>query len=522
MSEETTYDIVIIGGGINGCGIARDAAGRGLKVLLAEQDDIASATSGWSTKLIHGGLRYLEQYAFRLVRESLQEREVLLRLAPHIIHPLAFVLPHEKSMRPAWLIRAGLFLYDHIGGKISLPTSRGVTFPDDEFSAGLRLGLKRGFIYSDARVDDARLTVLNAMSAREHGAKILTRIKVESGARENRLWHLKLADQVTGEVSYIHAKAIVNAAGPWVQPVLEMGFEAEFHEMSARTESRNKAAIKLVKGSHIIVPRLHDEAHAYLLQNDDGRIVFVIPYEDRFSLIGTTDVAVANVKEGHAIGEAEITYLLRVVNRFFQRRLLASDIVWTYAGVRPLYNDGHAKASEITRDYVLKVNDDNGALPILSIYGGKITTYRRLAEHALDELKNYFPTMPMAWTSTEALPGGAIPAGTSLAEFVQAKVAQYCGLPPDYIDRLVKRHGINIERVLKQVKRVDDLGELFGRGRNMLAGVEIEYLIHQEWARTAEDILWRRTKCGLHMDQEERQRAAVFIERRVKQIVRQA
>jgi glycerol-3-phosphate dehydrogenase len=504
----TTYDIAIIGGGINGCGIARDAAGRGLKVFLAEQDDLASATSSWSTKLIHGGLRYLEQYEFRLVRESLKEREVLLRLAPHIIHPLAFVLPHESHMRPALMIRAGLFLYDHLGGKISLPRSFSVNFPHTELSAGLRPSIKKGFVYSDARVDDARLTVLNAMSARAHGATIVTRTKVVGGRRENGLWHISLRGSVNHTTAEISAKAVVNAAGPWVKDVLDAGLHID-----------TTASVKLVKGSHIIVPRVHEEDHAYILQNDDGRIVFVIPYEGKFSLIGTTDVAVSSVDEGHAISEAEISYLLRAVNRYMHKSIHPRDVVHSYAGVRPLYDDGESNPSDITRDYVLKVNDDNGALPLLSIFGGKITTYRRLAEHALDELRPYFPQHIDSWTASEVLPGGEFADGDSPRLFAKSLMTKHIGVPPDFIERLVLRHGMNASVVLNRVRGMDDLGALFGRGLNLLCEREIEYLIAKEWARSAEDILWRRTKCGLHMDEDERLRAAEFIDGKLKVLI---
>ncbi len=504
MTTDKPYDIAIIGGGINGCGIARDAAGRGLRVFLAEQNDLASATSSWSTKLIHGGLRYLEQYAFRLVRESLQEREVLIKLAPHIIHPLAFVLPHDSSMRPALMIRAGLFLYDHIGGKISLPRSRGINFPHAQYSQGLLPRIKKGFIYSDARVDDARLTVLNAMSARDHGATIATRAAIMCGQRVDGLWQLKMKSGVSGEVSTICAKAVVNAAGPWVQQLLDSGF--------AKVAAETVARVKLVKGSHIIVPRLHTEDHAYILQNDDGRVVFVIPYEGQYSLIGTTDIAVDTVDEGHKISEAEIHYLIRAVNRFFAPAIHAEDVVWSYAGVRPLYDDGESNPADITRDYVLKVNAEAGALPLLSIYGGKITTYRRLAEHALDELAPFFPNLAQPWTATAPLPGGVLEDGMSMAMFTQTLVSQHVGIAPDFIARLVARHGTNARTVLNTTRSMDDLGELFGRGLNLLCQREIDYLIDYEWARNADDILWRRTKCGLHMDVAERQRVTAFIE----------
>lgn len=510
------YDLVIIGGGINGCGIARDAAGRGLKVLLAEQDDLASATSGYSSKLIHGGLRYLEKYEFRLVREALQEREVLLKIAPHIIHPLDFVLPHDRSMRPAFMVRAGLLLYDHIGGKISLPGSRGVKFPDEQYSAGLRANIRQGFIYSDARVDDARLTVINAMAAQDLGATILIRTRVEGASRTSAGWQVMLRDTVNQTQSEVMAQAIVNAAGPWVQQVLDDGVKIE-----------SSATVRLVKGSHIVVPRVHHEDHAYILQNDDGRVAFVIPYEGKFSLIGTTDVAIGSVAEGNEITETEIAYLLQAVNRYFSKSLHASDIVWSYAGVRPLYDDGADDPASITRDYVLKVNDDNGKLPVLSIFGGKITTYRRLAEHALDALRPYFPHHAeqwKPWTADTALPGGDFKdgggagniAGGRAKRFAQLLMSRHTGVAPDFVERLVYRHGVNAELILKNIRSMDALGELFGRGLNLLCEREIDYLIANEWARSADDILWRRTKCGLHMDEAERNRATTFIDQKLK------
>ena len=498
---EHVYDLAIIGGGINGCGIARDAAGRGLNVLLLEQDDLASATSSWSSKLIHGGLRYLEQYEFRLVREALQEREVLLDIAPHIIEPLEFILPHDKHMRPAWMIRIGLFMYDHIGGKISLPASRTVMFPDTVYSAGLKPVIRRGFFYSDARVDDARLTVLNAMSAREHGAQVRTRTRVASGKRVGDVWQIVLHDVDTGAESAISARGIVNAAGPWVKYLLDDALHVPM-----------KATAKLVKGSHIVVPRVHDQKHAYILQNDDKRVVFIIPYEEKFSLIGTTDVNVDSVEEGHQISKAEITYLIRAVNRFLAKPLHEADVVWSYAGVRPLYDDGSDNPSEITRDYVLKTDHENGKLPLLSIFGGKITTYRRLAEHALEDLKAYFPTLAQGWTDAQSLPGGEI---ASLQDAATTLAKKFPALPVDYLLRLARRHGSLSERVLKGVRSMSDLGELFGAGATLLSEREIDYCITDEWARKPDDILWRRTKCGLHMDVAERARAAVFIEGRV-------
>jgi glycerol-3-phosphate dehydrogenase len=503
--NETVYDLAIIGGGINGCGIARDATGRDLKVLLVEQDDLAAATSSWSSKLIHGGLRYLEQYEFRLVREALQEREVLLKIAPHIIHPLEFILPHDQHMRPAWMVRIGLFMYDHIGGKISLPGSRTVAFPDAVYSAGLAPSHKRGFFYSDAKVDDARLTVLNAIAAREQGADIRVRTRLTEGKRTATEWNLTLRDVDSGASTEVRAKGIVNAAGPWVKHLLD-------DTLRVPTTSN----VKLVKGSHIVVPRIHDYQHAYILQNDDKRVVFIIPYEEKFSLIGTTDIEVGAIADAAKISAAEIAYLLRAVNRFVAKPVLESDIVWTYAGVRPLYDDGSDNPSEITRDYVLKVNHDNGALPLLSIFGGKITTYRRLAEHALQELKPFYPAMKNEWTADVALPGGDI---ESVAACTQTITKEYPDLPVDFLKRLVMRHGSRADRILKGVTKMSDLGTPFSQGANLLCEREIEFFIREEWAHTADDILWRRTKCGLHMDQSERNGATSFIADVISRII---
>ena len=498
--NKSIYDLAIIGGGINGCGIARDAAGRGLKVLLVEQNDLASATSGWSSKLIHGGLRYLEQYEFRLVREALQEREVLLRIAPHIIRPLEFILPHDAHMRPAWMIRIGLFMYDHIGGKISLPQSRGVSFPDAIYSAGLKPSVKRGFFYSDARVDDARLTVLNAVSARELGADIRVRTRLIGGMRKTN-WQLTLQDADTGAQSVAEARGVVNAAGPWVKHLLDDTLDIKIN-----------ASVKLVKGSHIVVPRIHQHGHAYILQNNDKRVVFIIPYQDQFSLIGTTDVNIDNLDDAANISSAETKYLLAAANRFTAKPIREADIVWSYAGVRPLYDDGAAKASEITRDYVLKTDHVDGRLPLLSIFGGKITTYRRLAEHALEDLKPFYPGMTAPWTSEQALPGGDI---ESLDEMAYSLMKSRPSLPIDYLQQLINRHGSRVSLLLSDVKSISDLGELFGAGAHLLSEREIDFCIRHEWARMPDDILWRRTKCGLHMDDAERLRAAKFIEGRV-------
>ena len=500
--SDPIYDLAVIGGGINGCGIARDAAGRGLKVLLVEQDDLASATSSWSSKLIHGGLRYLEQYEFRLVREALQEREVLLRIAPHIIHPMEFILPHDKYMRPAWMVRIGLFMYDNIGGKISLPGSRTVMFPDAKYSAGLKPAIRRGFFYSDAQVDDARLTILNAVSAREHGADVRVRTRLVAGRREADAWQLTIRDVDRNTDQLVRARGVVNAAGPWVKDLLDHALQVKI-----------QASVRLVKGSHIVVPRIHGHDHAYILQNADKRVVFVIPFEENFSLIGTTDVTVERVTDAANITAEETTYLVNAANRFLATPLRESDVVWSYAGVRPLYDDGSANPSEITRDYVLKVDEAGGKLPLLSIFGGKITTYRRLAEHALKELQPYYPAMTAAWTDTEALPGGDI---ASCEAEVADLMKSHPSLPIDYLRRLASRYGARTGKVLDGVRSMSDLGEILGRGATMLTEREIEYCIKHEWAIQPDDILWRRTKCGLHMDAAERERASAFIRTKAK------
>ena len=488
--------MLVIGGGINGAGIARDAAGRGLSVTLVEQGDLASATSSWSSKLIHGGLRYLEQYEFRLVREALREREVLLKLAPHIIRPLMFVLPHDASMRPRWMIRAGLWLYDHLGGPITLPRSKALTFPHMEFSAGLRPDIRSGFVYSDCRVDDSRLTVLNAVSAREKGATILTRTRFEGAKRVDGAWDAILAP-ADGERRTVRAKGIVNAAGPWVVDVLD---RIEGDRITDR--------VRLVKGSHIIVPKVHSQGYAYILQNVDKRVVFVIPYEGDFSLIGTTDVAVSNIAEAASITPEETEYLLAAANRFLAKPLTARDIVSSYAGVRPLYDDGSANPSEITRDYVLKVDAEGRQAPLLTVFGGKITTYRRLAEEALELLRPFFPASRGDWTDSEELPGGDV---GHFNAYRDAMHARYPDLGRELVEGVVRRHGSRAPKVLRDARFPEGLGRIFGAG---LSQREIEYLVAEEWAQTAEDILWRRTKCALHMTPAQRDAVAEFMSNR--------
>jgi glycerol-3-phosphate dehydrogenase len=489
------YDLAIIGGGINGGGIARDAAGRGLRVLLLEKDDLASHTSSQSTKLVHGGLRYLEHYEFRLVAEALDEREVLLRAAPHIIEPLQFVLPHEPHLRPAWMIRAGLFLYDHLGKRETLPSSFGVRLRGTKWGAGLKPHFERGFVYADARVDDARLVILNAMAARELGADIRTRARVVGARREKGLWRITFND-ASGTPSEERARAVVNAGGPWVKELLD--------EMAS---SPIAAGVRHVKGSHIVVPRVHREEHAYILQNADQRVAFVIPYQDAFSLIGTTDVAVDDF-ETPSISDAEIDYLCQIANAYLAKPITPRDVVWSYSGVRPLYDDGATDPSDITRDYVLELDaGKDGGTPLLSIFGGKITTYRRLAEAVLAKLKEFLPAMKSEWTRREPLPGGDMPRG-GLPAYERSLASLYPWLPAKVRSALVRRHGTRITRVLGEAKSVDALGRHFG---DALYAAEVDYLVAQEWARTAEDVLWRRTKCGLHLDPQQRDAVAAYL-----------
>ncbi len=472
------YDLLIIGGGINGAGIARDASGRGLSVCLVEQDDLAGHTSAASTKLIHGGLRYLEYYEFRLVREALAERERLLAIAPHIVWPMRFVLPLGAGMRPAWMIRAGLFLYDHIGGKRSLPGSRAVRLDAHGLGAGLKQQGGRAFAYSDCWVEDSRLVVLNAMDAAERGASIRTRTRLVSARREAGAWHATLTTQ-SGEQT-VQACKVVNAAGPWVGQVLS---GALGQNAAART--------RLVKGSHIVVKRLYEGEHAYLLQNPDKRVIFVIPYEGAFSLIGTTDLPWNKDAGRVEISQEETAYLCEAASRWTARLVTPADVVWSYSGVRPLHDDGAQNASAVTRDYVLELDAPNGAPPALSIYGGKITTYRRLAEAALAKLGIQGPS----WTGTAPLPGGDLP-GADFPRFLADFQAAYPFLPPALAHRLARAYGTRVTALLGQAKGLAALGTDFGGG---LTQAELAYLRQHEFAQTPQDVLWRRSKLGLHV-----------------------
>jgi glycerol-3-phosphate dehydrogenase len=488
--SDSPFDILIVGGGINGAGIARDAAGRGLSVLLVEQGDFAGATSSAATKLIHGGLRYLEYYEFRLVAEALAEREVLLRIAPHIIWPLEFVLPHEKHLRPAWMIRMGLFLYDHIGGRTTLPKSRGVDLLPHGYGAGLKPEFAKGFTYSDGWVDDARLVVFNARSAVAHGAQVLPRTKLMSAKREGGVWQAVIKDQATGSERIVSARILINAAGPWVKHLLD-------NELDIASPGK----VRLVKGSHIVVPRIHARRHAFILQNPDGRVVFMIPYEREFTLIGTTDVAVGEEEIRPKISTEEIDYLCAAASRYAAKPITPQEVVWSYSGVRPLYDDGSDDPSAVTRDYhlLLDAGDGNTAPPLLSIFGGKITTYRKLAEHALEKIVKW-TNAPRAWTGTEALPGGDF-ADNDFRALLEQFELEFPRLPGAWMRRLLRRHGTLARDIIGSAVDEESLGLRFGGG---LYECEVNYLVANEWAREAEDILWRRTKCGLHMTQAER------------------
>lgn len=496
MQDNPVFDLLVIGGGINGAGIACDAAGRGLSVLLCEQGDLAGATSSASSKLIHGGLRYLEYGEFRLVREALLEREVLLAKAPHIIWPLRFVLPHQMTARPAWLIRTGLFLYDYLGRNQQLPDSEGIDLPRHPAGKPLKPGIRKGFVYSDCWTDDARLVVLNALAAAERGARIRTRIRVTAARRVDGQWEARLADAEDGHEETVRARLLVNAAGPWVRRVLDE---------VAQIPSASR--VRLVKGSHLVVPRLHDAEQAYILQNVDKRIIFVLPYEGRFSLIGTTDVPFDGDPAQVAMDAAEADYLCDAVNRYFARPISPADIVWSYAGVRPLYDDASDNPSAVTREYVLELDVAGDGAPLLSVFGGKITTYRSLAEHVMDKIRRFFPAMGPTWTWSAPLPGGDLP-GASFAHLVDDLARRYPRFDRAFLTAVARRHGTRASRILGDAKEAADLGADFGAH---LTAREVDYLAAEEWARTAEDVLWRRSKCGLHMDQAGRQEVAAYM-----------
>lgn len=487
--DSIVCDLLIVGGGVNGAGIARDAAGRGLSVVLCEKDDLASHTSSASSKLIHGGLRYLEYYEFGLVRKALIEREVLLRAAPHIMWPLRFVLPHDKGQRPGWMIRIGLFLYDSLAKRELLPGSSGLDLRTHPAGAPLKPDFARGFVYSDGWVDDARLVVLNAVDAAEKGATILTRTRCESALREGDRWTAELRG-ADGRKTAIHARALVNAAGPWA---------AHFLQTAAHRSSEK--SLRLIKGSHIVVRRLFEHPYAYIFQHPDGRIVFAIPYEQDFTLIGTTDLEYHGDPNSVAIDMGEITYLCDLVNRYFSKAIAPADVVWSYSGVRPLVEDEASSASAVTRDYRLEL-DGQGA-PLLSVFGGKITTFRKLAEEAVDMLAPALQPKRGAWTERACLPGGdlfgTVPSNRSVLEFdryVHGLQQKHPWLPPSLVARYARTYGTRANLLIGSCAWTGEMGEeIFPN----LYEAEIDYLMQREWAVNATDILWRRTKLGLHM-----------------------
>jgi glycerol-3-phosphate dehydrogenase len=483
-----SYDLLVIGGGINGAGIARDAAGRGLSTLLVERADLAAATSSASSKLIHGGLRYLEHYEFKLVHESLAEREIVLRIAGHLAWPARFVMPHVPELRPRWMIRIGLFLYDHLARRSLLPGSAAVRLDAPPYSSGLRPELKHGFIYSDCRVDDARLVVANALDARQRGARVLARTECLSARRAGGAWRARLSNR-----EEVEAKVIVNAAGPWVKQVL-----------NDKLGQPSSDAVRLVRGSHILVPRLYEGDHAFILQNDDRRVVFMIPYGDLHTLVGTTDVPQEEIGSAQA-SFAEVDYLCRAVNRYLAKPVRAGDVVWRFAGVRPLYDDGSNDPSAVTRDYTLRVDDEDGAAPVLSVFGGKITTYRHLAEQVMHRLASYFPDLKPSWTARAPLPGSDFGKQPRVA-LRDAFFSRHPQIPVPTLRALFRRHGTLADRVVGDGR----MGEDFGAG---LTERELRYFVDEEWAHSAEDVLWRRTKCGLLMNQAQKARVAQVLGR---------
>jgi glycerol-3-phosphate dehydrogenase len=488
------YDLAIIGGGVNGCGIARDAAGRGHSVFLCEMNDLASGTSSWSSKMIHGGLRYLEFYDFHLVREAVIEREILWQVAPHIIAPERFILPHHDGLRPAWLLRLGLLIYDHLGGRRLLPATQTLNLRKDVAGKPLKPIYTIGFEYSDCTVDDARLVVLNAVDAAARGATIRTRTRAVKTERVNGLWRVTLEDTTTGAQSTLDARILVNAGGPWVEQIL-----------SQRTDVAAKAKVRLVQGSHIVVRRLYDHDRAYTFQHADGRVVFVIPYQHDFTLIGTTDRDYDGDPSQVKATEEEIQYLCASVSEYLATQVTPDDVVWSYSGVRPLYDDGASEARMATRDYVFELDTPDGA-PILSVFGGKITTYRKLAEHALEKLLPYLDG-GKSWTRDAPLPGGDF-AVNGLPDLLRQLLHDYPFLPLRLAQRLVRSYGTRAHDALGRANAMADLGHDFGQG---LTEREVRYLMEREFAGTADDVIWRRSKLGLLLSKDEVEALEVWM-----------
>ncbi|MDQ2694797.1 MAG: glycerol-3-phosphate dehydrogenase [Pseudomonadota bacterium] len=495
MANNTTttlpdvVDLLIVGGGVNGTGTARDAVGRGLSVLLCEKDDLAQGTSSRSGKLIHGGLRYLEYYEFRLVRESLTEREVVMRMAPHIVWPMRFVLPHNKGTRPAWLVRLGLFLYDHLGGRERLPGTRSINLRKDPEGKPLKPEFTKAFEYSDCWCDDARLVVLNALSAAEKGATILTRTAFVGARRDGKVWRADLQDRRSGQVRQVSARAIVNLAGPWVDDVLGVA-------QGVKSTRR----VREVKGSHIVVPKFWDGPQAYLVQNTDKRVIFINPYEGKYALIGTTDITYKGDVDQVQIDDSEVDYLCNVVNRYFVKPISPADVVYKFSGVRPLLEDEADNPSAVTRDYQIDIDGDQSTPVFLSVFGGKLTTYRKLAKHALERLQPFFPQMGKPWTDQEPLPGGDMP-NADFDAYLKQFSAEHSWLPADLVRHYLRRYGTRARRIVQGAKSLADLGTHFGGHCHER---ELRYLVDEEWAEEAEDVLWRRTKHGLHLTPAER------------------
>ncbi|MEP9348732.1 glycerol-3-phosphate dehydrogenase [Xanthobacter sp. KR7-225] len=491
------HDLAVIGGGVNGCGIARDAAGRGLKVVLFEKGDLASGTSSASTKLIHGGLRYLERYEFRLVREALAEREVLWFIAPHVVRPMRFVLPYHDGLRPAWMLRLGLFLYDHLGGRHRLPPSAAVQLAGGPLGAPLKPGYRRGFEYSDCVADDARLVVLTARDAADRGADIFTRTEVVGARREGALWALTV--EGGGQRWRVMARALVDAAGPWAGEVLEA------------LDVNAAAHLRLVQGSHIVVPRLYTHDRAYIFQNADGRIVFAIPYESEFTLIGTTDRDFSGRPEEVRASPEEVAYLCAAASEYFATPVTPADVVWAFAGVRALQDDGAGKAQEASRDYVLALDAPPEAAPLLTVLGGKITTHRRLAEAALDKLAGHLPMTLGPWTGKAALPGGDFPVD-SFDKVLMLLRARFPFLDKRITRRLFLAYGTRCFQILAGARSEAELGPWFGAG---LSRCEVDHLMDREWAMSAQDILWRRSKLGLRLSPTEQAALAAYVDARL-------
>ncbi|KHQ54719.1 glycerol-3-phosphate dehydrogenase [Mameliella alba] len=498
MTDISKVDLFVIGGGINGAGIARDAAGRGLSVVLCEKDDLAEGTSSRSGKLVHGGLRYLEYYEFRLVREALIEREVLMKNAPHIIWPMRFVLPHSPQDRPAWLVRLGLFLYDHLGGRKKLPGTRTLDLRRDPEGAAIKDTYTRGFEYSDCWVDDARLVVLNAVDAAERGAEVLTRSPCISARRENGAWRVTTKNSVTGETREFEAKLLVNAAGPWVTDVVT--------RVAGSNSARN---VRLVKGSHIIVPKFWKGENAYLVQNHDKRVIFINPYERDKALIGTTDIAYDGRAEDVTADESEVQYLIDAVNRYFKEELTRDDVETTFSGVRPLFDDGQGNPSAVTRDYVFDV-DETGGAPLLNIFGGKITTFRELAERGMHKIEKFFPRMGGDWTENAPLPGGDLK-NADYEQFRNTMKQEYPWMPRKLRRHYGRCYGSRVRQIAGDATSLEGLGQHFG---GQLYEAEVTYLVNHEWAQTAEDILWRRTKHRLHLTEAEQAAFAAWFDAR--------